>query len=105
MATISTFPERLTTARKLRGLKQMELSHKTGLKQAAISQFETGRRMPSLHNLGRLADALEINADYLLGRSQFMEMQNALRNGKKVSALAKTRVVYRVPPPSRSFSE
>jgi transcriptional regulator with XRE-family HTH domain len=51
-------------------MKQMDLARKTRLKQSAISQFETGRRTPSFHNLRRLADALEVSADYLLGRSE-----------------------------------
>ena len=35
---------------------------------AAISHFETGERRPSLENLLKLADALAVSVDYLLGR-------------------------------------
>ena len=48
-------------------MNQIDRARKTRLKQSAVSQFETGRRMPSFHNLRRLADALEMSADYLLG--------------------------------------
>ena len=35
---------------------------------SAISHFETGTRKPSFDNLRRLADALDVTTDYLLGR-------------------------------------
>ncbi len=36
---------------------------------SAISHFETGNRKPSFDNLRRLADALQVTTDYLLGRA------------------------------------
>ena len=33
-----------------------------------MSHFETGARKPSFDNLRKLADALEVTTDYLLGR-------------------------------------
>jgi transcriptional regulator with XRE-family HTH domain len=64
------FAERLKQAReRLRGLSQSELAERAGLQAAAVSHFETGQRKPSFDNLRRLADALEVTTDYLLGRS------------------------------------
>lgn len=71
---MNIFSQRLSAARKFRRLSQGELARKTHLKQSAISQFETGRRAPSFHNFRRLADALEVSADFLLGRSNSVEM-------------------------------
>lgn len=62
------FPERLKNARELRGLNQSDLATKTGLQASAVSHFETGSRKPSFDNLKRLADALKVTTDYLLGR-------------------------------------
>ena len=62
------FPARLRTAREKRGLSQGELSNRAGLQPSAISHFETGTRKPSFDNLRRLADALDVTTDYLLGR-------------------------------------
>ena len=62
------FPERLRTAREKRGLSQGDLAKRAGLQASAISHFETGTRRPSFDNLRRLADALAITTDYLLGR-------------------------------------
>jgi transcriptional regulator with XRE-family HTH domain len=62
------FPERLRTAREHRGLNQSDLAKRSGLQVSAISHFETGTRKPSFDNLRRLADALDITTDYLVGR-------------------------------------
>ena len=63
------FPERLRAARELKGLSQTELAVRAGLQPSAVSHFETGRRQPSFDNLRRLADALTVSIDYLLGRT------------------------------------
>ncbi len=62
------FPDRLRAARGLRDLNQGELARRAGLQASAVSHFETGARKPSFDNLKRLADALDITTDYLLGR-------------------------------------
>lgn len=63
------FQQRLREAREMRLLSQEELARRTGLKQPVVSLYESGSRRPSFRNLGRLADALEVTADYLIGRS------------------------------------
>ena len=55
--------------RDRRGWSQAELAQKSSLQPTAISHFETGARSPSFDNLRRLADALNVSTDYLLGRS------------------------------------
>ena len=63
------FSARLKAARDLRGLSQTQAAEKSGLQPSAISHFETGTRKPSYENLKRLADALKVTTDYLLGRA------------------------------------
>jgi transcriptional regulator with XRE-family HTH domain len=62
------FPQRLRAARELRDLNQAELARRAGLQASAVSHFETGARKPSFDNLKRLADALNVTTDFLLGR-------------------------------------
>jgi transcriptional regulator with XRE-family HTH domain len=52
----------------VRGLTQAELGARARLAAAAVSHFETGQRGPSLESLLRLADALDVSVDVLLGR-------------------------------------
>ncbi len=63
------FQKRLREALKVRGMNQQELAEQAGLKVAAINHFACGRRKPSAENLVRLADAIEVSTDFLLGRS------------------------------------
>ena len=66
------FAERLRYAREeLRHYTQAELALRAGLPSTSISHFENpeGTRKPSFDNLRRLANALNVTTDYLLGRS------------------------------------
>ncbi len=62
------FQERLRLARQMREWQQADLAARAGLPAASISHFESGTRKPSFDNLRRLASALEVSTDYLLGR-------------------------------------
>jgi transcriptional regulator with XRE-family HTH domain len=77
------FPERLRKARDLRKLSQADLATRAKLQPSAVSHFETGARRPSFDNLRRLADALTVSTDYLLGRSD------------AINGAATTDVLYR----------
>ena len=67
-APSEVFKERLRAARELRKLSQPELAKLVGMPPSSISHFEGGGRKPSFDNLQRLATALEVTTDYLLGR-------------------------------------
>ncbi|WP_228030348.1 helix-turn-helix domain-containing protein [Gimesia benthica] len=69
----SSFGPKLRKIRENRGLSQSELAEKAGFQPSAISHFETGRRSPSFDNLRRLADALNVTIDFLLGREKKAE--------------------------------
>jgi transcriptional regulator with XRE-family HTH domain len=64
------FGDRLRRCRKKRGLTQDQLARKLGnpTTGVSISSWETGRYIPQLENLRRLADALEVKVDRLLPR-------------------------------------
>ena len=62
------FKERLRKARDFRGWSQGDLGQKAGMPASSIAHFETGARKPSFDSLRRLANALEVTTDYLLGR-------------------------------------
>jgi len=62
------FSERLRSAREMRKVTQIELGAKANLPSTSIAHFEAGSRKPSFDNLRKLAEALEVTTDYLLGR-------------------------------------
>ncbi|WP_242187158.1 helix-turn-helix transcriptional regulator [Sphingomonas sp. CARO-RG-8B-R24-01] len=71
------FPGRLRTARETRELSQTALATKSRLPQSSIAHFEGGARKPSFENLRRLANALQVTTDYLLGRTEDMARSTA----------------------------
>ena len=62
------FPERLRSARDMREWSQGDLAKRAAMPPSSIAHFETGSRKPSFDTLRRLANALEVTTDYLLGR-------------------------------------
>src|SRR5882762_11436887 len=62
------FKERLRAARDLRGYSQGVLADRAKMPPTSIAHFEAGSRKPSFDTLRRLANALEVTTDYLLGR-------------------------------------
>ncbi|GEM_PF-1887366 len=61
--------DRLTERRKQLRLTQEQLAQQVNLTKAAISNYEHGRSAPPHETLAALVDALQTNADYLLGLS------------------------------------
>lgn len=69
-----TFSSRLRQARTHRNLGQGELAAKAKLPATTVSHFEGGSRKPSFENLKRLAQALSVSTDFLLGRVDQMDL-------------------------------
>ena len=59
----------LRALREVRGLTQAGLGSRAGIAAASISHFETGQRTPSLESTIKLAEALGVSVDTLLGRA------------------------------------
>ena len=60
---------RMRELRKERHLTMKELGQKVGMSESTISLYETGKHDPDLETLNRIADALGVTVDELLGRS------------------------------------
>lgn len=58
---------RICDMRQRRGWTQVELAAASGLVQSSVCRYEKSGRMPTLPVLIRLAVALEVSSDYLLG--------------------------------------
>jgi HTH-type transcriptional regulator / antitoxin HipB len=60
---------RVAASRTLRGWSQKELAEQAGLTQATVARVELGQKhRVALDTLYKIAEALEEDTDYLLGR-------------------------------------
>ena len=58
----------LRKIRKEKGLTMKQLGAIVGVTEAAISQYETGKREADFETLLKISEALDCTVDYLLGR-------------------------------------
>lgn len=83
------FCERLKSAREMRKWSQVELGERASLPASSVAHFEAGSRKPSFDTLRRLAIALEVTTDFLLGRTDDPNVAQAgdalFRNLNKLS--------------------
>lgn len=76
--------ESIAELRRAKGLTQAQLAEMIDLEQEAVSRWERGARVPTLHRLQQLSDALECSVDQLLRRGstrpndQLANVANAL---------------------------
>ena len=63
------FCERLKNTRIEKGLTQPQLAEKIGVSNGMISFWENGIHEPTVSNIIKLANVLEVSSDYLLGLS------------------------------------
>ena len=64
----TTFSERLKHAMNEAHMSQSELSSKTGISKASISQYLSGKNQPKEDKILLMADALKASPDFLLGK-------------------------------------
>ncbi|MFR5869665.1 MAG: helix-turn-helix domain-containing protein [Acutalibacteraceae bacterium] len=62
--------ERIFQLMEQRNLSAYRLSHETGISQARISGWKTGKSNPKQDALEILADYFGVSVDYLLGRAR-----------------------------------
>lgn len=74
--------------RKQKGLSQTDLAKVVGCSREIISKYEKDNVMPSIEMAKKIADALEVSLDYLVG-----EGQNATFDKKTMQRLHEMEVL------------
>ncbi|WP_435924654.1 helix-turn-helix domain-containing protein [Paenibacillus sp. DYY-L-2] len=62
--------DRIKFLREQKQMTQKDLAVKAGLTVVQLSRYETSDRKPDPESLRSIVDALDTNADYLLGRTE-----------------------------------
>lgn len=76
---VSNFCDRLKEAMEIRDIKAIELSNKTGISQATISQYKSGYAVPKRNKLKILSDTLNVNPTWLLGLDVAMDPADEIK--------------------------
>jgi transcriptional regulator with XRE-family HTH domain len=63
---------RIQNAREARGLLPSQIAEKVGVTRGTWSLYESENRTPSLDTFTRIAETLNVSADYLLGLKEEM---------------------------------
>ena len=78
-----TLGERIKAVRELRGWNQQELSRRAHVRQALISELESGKKADTTGSvLARLARTLGVSIDYLVGMYEEDEAE-AIKDAKE----------------------
>ncbi len=67
------FATALRRLREERSMTQEDLAHESGVGRVSIAQMETGRRLPSLPTLFRLAAGLGVRPEALVAAASRLE--------------------------------
>ncbi len=68
------FKERLIEAMNIRGMRAAELSKRTGLSKARISQYVNGKFIPKSDAILLIAEALQVSELWLMGKTPDMTL-------------------------------
>ena len=82
-----TLGEHITTLRKDKKLSQSELGKRAGTSGDLIGRYERDEVKPSIDVIIRIADALNVSIDFLVGKTTFEINQDMLRRFQEVSSL------------------
>lgn len=64
---ITVFAHRIKEARLKKGLKQIQVTERTGINNKAISNYENAISTPDYNTLKTLCDLYEVSTDWVLG--------------------------------------
>lgn len=62
-----TTGEKIRQQRRLKDMKQEELSKLTGVSLKTVQRWENGERSPRIEEMNRLAEVLQVPSEYLIG--------------------------------------
>jgi len=83
-AGMNLLVSRLDQAMAGMGLNSAQLADKLGVTRSAVSYFRSGKRQPGRVMLCRMADALSVSVDFLLGESDESDIAALLQNPRIV---------------------
>lgn len=84
---IMSLSDNMLLIRKKKGLSQADLGKMIGTSGDVVGRYERGDITPSVEVVSKIADALEVSVDYLLGKTQLELDKQALKRLEDISKL------------------
>ena len=81
------FGEKLKSIRLSKNISQSELADMTGISERSLNTYEQRGTLPRSGNLSRIADALGVSTDYLLGGESSADAGSIGSHSGEVNAL------------------
>lgn len=82
-----TFGERLTTVRKRKGLPQADIGTRMKISGDAYGRYERAEVKPTIEMAVKIAEALEVSLDYLVGKTDIELDNTTLKRIQDISKL------------------
>jgi transcriptional regulator with XRE-family HTH domain len=81
------FGDNMMLIRKKKGLSQADLGRMIGTSGDVIGRYERQDITPSIEVVSKIADALEVSIDYLIGKTKMQLDKQAVKRREDISKL------------------
>lgn len=85
----TVFTERMARAMFTKGIRQADLVERTGIDKGSMSSYVNGRYMPNAKNVAKIAKALGVTVEYLLGKDDIPVSQMTKPEFKEIPVIGK----------------
>lgn len=91
---IMSLSDNMLLIRKKKRLSQADLGKIIGTSGDVVGRYERGDISPSVEVVSKIADALEVSLDYLLGKTKMEMDKQALKRLEDISTLAPENKIF-----------
>ena len=91
---VEVFGKRLKELRKANGYTIEQFADMVGISKSTLGYYENDKRMPDIEILARIADTLNVNADYLIGRTNTTAQKGKMKTVCEFTGLSDNAAEY-----------
>ena len=91
---VEVFGKRLKELRKANGYTIEQFADMVGISKSTLGYYENDKRMPDIEILARIADTLNVNSDYLIGRTNTTAKKGKMKTVCEFTGLSDCAVEY-----------
>ena len=88
------FGKRLKELRKANGYTIEQFAALVGISKSSVGYYESANRLPDVEILSRIADALNVPADYLIGRTNTAALKGKMKTVCELTGLSDEAAEY-----------